>query len=297
MEKLRDENRAGLKYARDLNQKLISAEKASPHQEYICPYCGCKMHRTSRNGKYYFARNKKQVHSDISCKIADEKGERTFDNTDPTHFIQKLCHTTHRNKNSSAGQSTSERNAQNNNNSQAKEPSPNKDLYFTSLKQIANSGIYKLNADDKQGDYKISDFILTYKYGMDLLKDPDFTLGPRIIYARYEAYDYKKQSLLFRIFNKENEVVTFELIFYSNKTFKKYLYSFMEEIVENSKTKFQKKHQIQDVLIASDSWEKIEKGYCENTCYIKSETNCRRCLFMYQAVFTNSKQLYIIPAL
>ena len=295
METIREENRAGLKYARDLNKKLISAEKASPHQEYTCPYCGCKMHRTSRNGRYYFARNKNQVHSNISCKIADEKGERTFDNTDPIHFIQKLCHTTPRNKDSSTISATNETNTQNNNSSQAKEPSMNKDLYFTSLKQIAESGIYLLEADDKQGNYRLSDFILTYKYGMNLLKDPNFILNARIIYARYEAYDYKKQSLLFRIFNEENEVVTFELIFFSKKTFKKYLYSIMEEKVKNTKTLFQKKHPVQDVLIASDSWEKIEKGFCENTCRIKSETNCHRCLFMYQAVFTNPKQLYIIP--
>lgn len=289
---IKEENRAGLKYAYDESGNYLAAKDAVPGKTYICPLCECEMYLTSRNGRPYFARKANHYHTKPACITADEKGERTFENTTPEKLISSLCHVSARR--AQKERVDLEENSSSVNNSKThSSQSEQKNLTFTSLKQIADSNVYEIKGNEKQGEHKISDYLLTYKYGLSLFKDPNFALGPRIIHARYDSYNIQYRTLTFIMYSKNGDSVRFQLIFFTQSDFNQYLNKFTKLDDIDGKTKRQKIHQSQDVLIASDDWRKIPHNTCGNICYV-GEKKCASCLSLYQATFVTSKQLYLM---
>lgn len=293
MDKIKKDGKAGLLYAYNTQGVLVSADDAVPGVKHTCPVCGCDVHRTStRTGTRIFARYPGHIHTNSKCQTLERNAiKRSFKNLDPEQFIMSLCHTTPRGGGKTKGPENPG-------------PGPNgvdddeefKVISFSSLKQIAESATEYLKAHDKQGDYSVCDYILTYKYAAGFFSDPSFNLGSRIVYARYLWNDSKTQSIFFIMFFKGGFAVRFQLIFMDKKEFKKYRNKLCEFKESNTgKTICIKRHKNQDVLIASDNWAHITKNQCFKLC--SSYDNCEKCYGMYQAVFTSPKQIYLIPVI
>lgn len=292
---IKKKREASLAYAYDENNVYTTASQAMSGQSYFCPFCKCPMHLvTSKTGKRYFARNPHQVHTNSICITIENNGkEHSFANLDPEQFITSLCHVTPRTKKGTPKGSDGIDPG-----TPVKTPHAENDdftlMRFTSLKQIAESGIEHLNANDIQGTHRISDFIITFKYAEELFAQPDFDLGPRIVYASYNFADSATKSILFRLYSPKFSL-RFRLIFTSLNDFKKVRDKFGTFIIDESgRTKFQKHFKTQNVLIASDHWDQIPTPRCQQSCKA-SKDFCDTCSGMYQAVYTNAKQLYLIP--
>lgn len=294
---IKKDGEAGLAYAYDSENVYTSASNAINGKEYTCPICGCPMHvTTTKKGRRIFARNPNQVHTNPACiTIEHKKIERSFEDLDPEIFITSLCYVAARKKNTdkiSVDDSI--------NSTEPKSPAqPDEEpkiTKFSSLKQIAESGIEHLKADDMQGNHKISDFIMTYKYAKDFFTNPQFKLKARIVYARFLFAESRDSSLIFSLYDRKNDFsVKFRLVFLKNTEFKKYRDKFGAFKPDASgRTKFIKHYDTQNVLIACDKWLYIEKNRCNNFCPPK-DSICSSCSGMYQATFTNSKQLYLLP--
>ena len=292
---LKKDGLAGLFYNRNSAGELVNAEDAKKGEKYTCPVCGCRMHPTTTpTGKKIFARNPGEVHGNPICATIDKKRiKHSFAGLSPDDFISSLCYKSPRRKAPGGDGPVS--------------PGPNgggggntieiKNMPFSSLKQIAESGIDHLNPDDRQGEYKISDFIITYRFGGRFFKNPLFSLGARIVYARYIGFDSNSQSIIFAMYGQqENYSVRFKLLFPKKNDFLKYRDQF-GHFSENSvgKTVFTKNHDEQDVLIACDSWNNIGKDRCSKYCRF-SEKYCKNCCGMYQAVFTSKDQMHLITS-
>ncbi len=294
---IKEEGKAGLLYAYSLDGVYTYAGNAKKGAKYTCPICGCPMHiTTSRIGNKYFARDPGRQHTDPRCLTKEKKGiEYSFKGLDPYSFISSLCRVCSRKekKNSEKSDAVTSSDINKSIKTDVTEYGPT-DRPFGSLKQIANAGLDLLNPDDIQGDCKISDVILTFKYADRFLTNPNFTLGARIVYARFLWADNKNQALVFSLFSKGRYSVKFRLIFTSKKEFHTYRDKF-GSYVENDagKTVFKKVNPDQNVLIASDEWYKINSPDCKAYCN-STETFCNSCCGIYQSVFTNKKQLYII---
>ena len=296
---LKEEGKAGLFFAYDSSKKYTPADRAVAGAAYTCPVCGCQMHlTTTKSGKHIFARNPKQLHTNPRCYTIEQSGvERTFQNLDPEKFISSLCHVSSRQPKAADPSSGKD-------SPTAKAPSDTipedgqKLSGFSSLKQIADSGITFLNYNDRQGEHYVSDFLMSYKYAGQFFANPDYVLGSRIVLARYSGFDAKTNSIFFSIFWKDNGsgAVRFRLFFPKVADFRTYrdkFGSFTED--EKGRTVFKPRYDAQDVLIASDEWNKLDNAQCQTLCGSK-ETYCKKCCGMYQATFTNSKQIYLIPA-
>lgn len=291
-QEIKKEGRAGLFFAYDANHNLTAADDAITGVPYTCPYCKCAMHvTTTKSGKHIFARYPRAVHADPSCITIEVKGvERSFVNLDPHKFIASLCHPTPRKQRTDKSTSGVERNTANSDQDTEQE---SRLASFRSLKDIAESGIEHLNPYDMQGGHKICEFIMTYKYAMTFFLDPYFVLGSRVVTARYMRYDSDTQSLIFCMF-QNGYCVRFRLIFLNYGDYQKYKGMFFTKVLINGKTIPQRNYEAQDVLIASDNWEKIEEPDCQSFCPSGSES-CPTCLGMYQAVFTHAKQFFLLP--
>ena len=293
----KQEGRASLAFAYDFGKKYTSASDAENGKNYTCPYCGCPMHVTkTAKGMSIFARNPGKVHTDPVCITAERKGvERSFGDMDPKSFIVSLCHATPRKTKPElegpighVGPPKGEE--------KPEDPDDFRVLSFTSLKQISESGIDHLKAEDLTGNHKVSDYIMTYKYAKDFFSNPGFRLGARIVYGRFAFVDAQKQAIVFSMFQANSFSVRFRVFFPTRKTFFEYRDKFVEcKADSNGRTKFTKRYAAQDVLIACDSWEYIENSRCSDVCNSKKDY-CTTCCGMYQATFTSSKQLYLIPA-
>ena len=291
---LKEDGRAGLLYAIDTNGKYISAINAINGEKYNCPVCGCMMHvLTTKTGKRIFARNPGAQHTDGRCISYESKSNKhSFDDLEPERFIEGLCRVVPKKKDhdptdvrKSIG-STSETNGT----EEDIKISP-----FSSLKQIAEE-IDFLDGNISQGNHTITDFVLTFKSAPQFFaSEKNRDLGARIVYCRFCAPENKSNALLFDLFSMNNGIyVRFCLIFSDKKKFIEYRDKFGNfGELDNGATGFIKKHTVQDVLIACDNWELIDRQYCKNNC---RKEKCGDCYGMYQAVFTNSKQIYLIPA-
>lgn len=296
---IKREGRAGLFYAYDETHQYTSADEAVSGAKYTCPICGCRMHLTAtRSGRRIFARNPKETHRNSLCITIERKGvERTFRDLDPEEFITSLCRTVSRRQKGSEGPDGSGKRGPTVGPIPTEDDKESKLAVFSSLKQIAESGIDFLDPDDTQGSYKVSDFVMTYKYGMTYFTDPDFELGARIVYARFMACDDRDMAILFFMFDTTTKrSVKFRLLFTSKREYQAVRKKFGEYVIsENGTTKFQKRFTEQNVLIACDEWRFIGKEDCRMFCFPKEEF-CLPCCGMYQAIFTNPKQLYLLSA-
>ena len=292
---IKKEGMTGLLYSRVENGNYIHANAATKGQKCFCPFCGCAMHPTkSKSGLRFFARNSGAVHTDPICiDLESKKVHHSFEGLKPYELITSLCHVAPRGGNPVGGGPGT--------------PGPGGNGYgdpdaeiktrpFASLKQIYEAGIYYLDPDDMQGDHKVSDFIITFKYGKQFFTSPGFHLGARIVMARYDGFDSATRSITFSQFSKGDYLVKFRLVFTNNSEFRKIRDKFAHftEDEITGKTVLVKRHTVQDVLIASDSWELISRDNCPRLC--SSSTRCQNCCGMYQAVITNTKQLYLIPS-
>lgn len=297
---LKDEDRAGLNYAKDPDDVLKSAYEAVSGIRYTCPSCGCLMHPAStKKGKRFFARNPGQYHTKPACITIESKGvEYTFNGLDPKKFIVGLCHASPRKKKGPApgpNPPTPGPNPPTPGNNQPEDDFGGKQQPFTSLAQIASSLIENLNANDYQGEHKVSDFILTYKYGLDLLCSPGFILGVRIVYGRYLFSINRNRTLVFSMF-RDGISVKFCVTFTKHKDYISFRDKFGRYAEDDKgKTRFKKHYDTQDVLIACDDWRPISRPACAEVCS-SDKDYCKSCYGMYQAIFTNSKQIYLIPA-
>ena len=293
---IKKEGAAGLNYAYDVKGIYTPATKAITGDKYTCPICGIPMHvTTTKSGNRIFAKNPGQTHLNAACiTIERQKHRHSFENLDPEKFIRSLCHVTPR-KRVIEKKETSDENSESTTPTTSLEYDSNL-LTFSSLKQIAESGIDYLKPDDMQGSHKISEFIITYKYGKNFFKDPSFSLGARIVYAKYLFPEKDNLAILFSMFEKHEFSVRFRLLFSDRKAFRSCREKFgtFKEVTTGC-TKFVPHYQDQKVLIACDCWTLIDKSRCKDFCSPK-EDYCARCCGLYQALYTSTKQLYLIPA-
>ena len=293
----KEAGKAGLAYAYDEHNIYTSAENAEKGKQYRCPICGCLVHLTrTKRGKLFFARVPGQIHTDVACITKERKGqEYSFAGLDPEKFIASLCHVSPRN---ALPRNPLDDDGKTDHQGGDLPTSSDADddfllKKFSSLKQIAKSGIEHLNANDVQGGHKVSKFLMTYKYAGDFFGNPAFKLGSRIVYARYAFFDAKKKTIVFTLYTKKLSV-KFRVLFLTTSDFRKYRDKFGEfSESESGKTVFKKNPQNQDVLIASDNWIYVEKARCKGLCS-SNDNYCKSCCGMYQTVFTSSKQIYII---
>jgi len=292
---LKEDGHAGLLYAYNSHGDYTAATEAVSGEKYTCPICGCAMHLATitKTGKKFFARNPNNPHKDPRCITIERSGvEHTFKDLDPQKFITALCHVVPRRDAAQRKPGTTDSESE----SSKDETTELRLVKFASLKQIAESGIKNLKADDMEGDHKVSDFVITYNYGQRFFTDPNFELGARIVYAAYDSFISGSNTLVFSMFSKQaNFSVKFHLIFIKKTDFYAFRDKFGNYVEDkDGKTKFIKKHKHQTVLIASDNWEKIVKPYCKDNC--NNDYYCKSCCGIYQAVYQNSKQLYLLPA-
>ena len=308
-EDVKEEGKAGLHYAYDSKGNYVYAGEATPKEKHTCPFCRCRLHLTTNpyTKSKYFARDPGEIHTHPKCMDIESGGrEYTFRALTPVGFIGKLCHVSSRQKVTppkGPGITPPDEPPK-------VETPPNEyaDKPFGSLKQIADSGIENLNPNDMQGNYKVSDFVITWKFAYIMSKS-GFALGARIVYARYVSFDSKAKTLYFHLFfgakDEQKTFVIFRLIFLKDKDFKKYRDKFGKFVIneKTGKTEFAVHHKKQDVLLASDDWKFLSKPSCENTCYrcAKNEEAMQcsasdHCLGTYTTVFTNPKQIYLMPA-
>ncbi|MCR5357030.1 MAG: hypothetical protein K6E63_06470 [Lachnospiraceae bacterium] len=297
LNELKEDGRAGLFYAIDQSGNYVASDQAPAGCKYTCPVCGCAMHlTTTKSGKKIFARDRGRMHTNPICiTLERNRKHHTFKGLEPEDFITSLCRV-----NSKKASIERPIRTDSGSNESAAVSQDDKEMTiasFSSLKQIAESGINKLNPDAKQGEHKISEYIITYKYAYQFFSDPSFELGARIVYARFSWTNSNDRALIFSMFmnDKERSSVKFRLLFTKLSDFKNYRDKF-GTFVENEtgKTVFKKKYAAQDVLIACDDWYYIDKYSCPDNCNYNAEY-CKSCLGMYQAVFTNSKQIYLLP--
>ena len=294
---LKEEGKAGLFYAIDQSGNYVASDQAPAGCKYKCPVCGCAMHlTTTRYGKKIFARDSGREHTNPICKtIEDKKRCYSFKDLEPEDFITSLFRVSSKKASSEhpdhAGSGSNERAAV------SKDDKEMTIASFSSLKQIAESGLNILNPDAKQGEHKISEYIITYKYAHQFFSDPSFELGARIVYARFSWTDSNNNVLIFRMFmnDAKRSSVKFRLLFTKKSEFRQYRDKFVT-LVENEvgKTVLKKKYTAQDVLIACDDWYFIDKDSCSYNCNY-NDKYCKSCLGMYQAIYTNSKQIYLLP--
>ena len=284
----KEEGRAGLLFALDAQDNYVSAEDAVSGEKYFCPGCKCRMHVvTSRLGKRFYARIAGEQHTNGKCFSYERSKKHSFEKLVPLTFITELCRVTPKkdggNATGSKGSGAGDFGA------------PDDDEFkvapFTSLKQIANEMDY-LDAN------KVSEFLLTFRNAKNVFMGKGYALGARIVHCRYAAYKSDSNALLFDLFCKNHDStmfsVRFSLIFVSKKVFQEYLKKFGEfRPMENGTSRFVKKHEAQDVLLACDNWEFIPVPNCKGNC---GKKECGKCYGMYQAVFSNPKQIYLIPA-
>lgn len=136
-----------------------------------------------------------------------------------------------------------------------------------------------------------------YKNANKIIKGSHCDLGARIIYCRYAAFSPQSNALLFDLFFKRynGTLITVRLCLYfpNRKDFMTYLDKFAsEEPNESGRVQYVRKCEKQDVLIASDNWAFIDREKCNPSC---RKRVCSNCYGMYQAVFTNPKQVYLMP--
>lgn len=291
---LKEDGRAGLLYALDAYGNNISAENSITGEKYRCPVCTCSMHPcTTKSGKRIFARNPGSQHTDGRCISYESKSiKHSFDTLNPEKFIESLCRVSPREKGKNERNIIDPRNAICSNNEFRDIDEDIKSSPFASLKQIAEE-IDFLDGSISQNNHKISDFVLTYKSAHQVFQENNYDLGARIIYCRYKIFKSNRNALLFDLFSS-GFTVRFCLLFHKKREFianRDKFGDFCE--AENGTTKFIKKHEAQNVLIACDNWDFIDRQSCNNTC---GKKDCSKCYGMYQAVFTNSKQIYLIPA-
>ena len=297
-ESLRNEGGAGLLFAYDSKGVYTPAELSVSGEVYTCPVCECKMHSvTLKSGQKIYARNPGQRHGDPICRsIERKKVEKSFLGLIPDVFISFLC----RKPVPRVHPPTTDPDGPDDPQDTHTPPEPPqnevevKHASFSSLKQIADSGIYKLNPHDKQGDYYVSDYIITFRYAKNLFDDPNFQLGARILFAMADWIDHKTHSAIFSLFKKNDFVVKFRFIFNSMKDYikvKEKFGTYAED--EMGKTTY-KKNPHRTYLIASDSWQALDKSECREICPEKYR-NCSICKGMYEAEYVVEKQLYNIP--
>ncbi len=296
MSVLKDDGKAGLYYGYDSDRHYIPADKAIVGIPYYCPICGVAMHvTTTKNGKKIFIRYPHKSHTNSICYTIERKRiEKTFETLDPTKFIISLCYSTPRKKNPPPpGGSTKPVIDKDPDENQEIKENDSKLSAFTSLKQIAESGISFLGPNDVQGDHLVSDFILTYRYAEKFFSKDNFILGARIVYARYMWHSHKDQSIVFAMFNR-NFSVKFRILFQRKSDYNKYRDKIGEFTIDTKgRTFFRIRHKEQDVLIASDDWYRLDKSQCDRICTSDKE-HCRICKGMYQAFFTSPKQIYFL---
>lgn len=290
---LKEDGRAGLLYAVDNSGKFISAVNAVNGEKYNCPVCGCMMHiLTTKTGKRIFARNPGAQHTNGRCISYESKSNKhSFDNLEPEKFIEGLCRVVPKKKEPDSNDAKKAVGTILDTNGAEDDI---KISPFSSLRQIAEE-IDFLDGSVPQGDHIITDFVLTYKSASKFFSEKNRDLGARIVYCRFNAPENKSNTLLFDLFSINKGIyVRFCLIFSDKKRFVEYRDKFGRfGELENGSTGFIRKHNIQDVLIACDNWELIDRQYCKNNC---RKDKCGDCYGMYQAIFTNPKQIYLIPA-
>lgn len=293
----KEEGKASLLYCYDEKGNYVRASMdADSGVKYRCPKCGCAMHlvKDRKRNKAKFSRNPNTEHLSYSCRTIEREGkERTFAGKTPEGLIGGFCRPRIPRGNCSTGTTTGRENILSESLEKNEELDEIKEVCFSSLKQIARSGIDQLNPNDMQGDHKISDYIITYKYAARFFEDPNFDLRVRIVYARCIWSDNFNSTLYFTMFfrKKSGQMtnVIFRLIFNNKQIYRNY----KDKFFPNDAQKDQKAHR--DVLLASDSWHKIEKIQCKASCALgKDHNKCNDCTSSFSATFTNKDQLYII---
>lgn len=257
--KIKEAGYKGLLYANNSKGVLVAARDGVRGEHYTCPLCGCTMYFiTSRNGKPYFARNPGSVHSDARCATQESNPyQGSFAGCTPFDLMTRLTHNSNRRgpvpgPDGGSGPEPD--------NDPDPEPDPNLDndiqeVPFSSLKQIYNYGIYSFHPDAVQGKYKVSDFILTFKYARKLFKDPLFELGPRIVHVRFHSIIAENNTIVFRMYEGDFSVL-FLLVFPQKRLedYKMIMAYFRTPLLVKGKTIPDKDRIDSDVLIASENW-------------------------------------------
>ena len=285
---LREEGRAGFLYAVDSHGNKISSEEAITGDKYFCVLCGCPMHVfKTKTGRHFFGRNPNSVHSNPQCKQYEEKAIKHTFIGDPKVFIgSKFVRVTPRRERVVNEKSNEQHSSMMKNDTEV-------DTFksFSSLKQVYEEMLF-LDGDMPIGEYKVSDFVITYRTAYRILSN-DSDLGARIVYCRYDKADRNSLSLVFWLFSKYDDFsVKFCLMFKKQTDFKHYFEMFETKVEENGKYIWKKKAGKNEVLIAFDNWSYIEKPRCRIKCGRKT---CDKCLGLYQADFQNPKQFFVCP--
>ena len=301
-DEIKEEGRAGLHYAENEKRVLVSAWDAIPGAPYLCKFCSCPMHLTHlKNGKPIFARNKNQMHNHAICRNIESLGvEHTFAELEPTGFFRALCRKPipRGPRGPEGGEKNGTGGPKNTHGPHIDVPDDNNGIRpFSSLKQIADAGIYNFRANDRYGTHCVSDYLLTFQYAPDLFMNTSFYLGGRIIHARYAYSSSERQTLYFYMFNSEREFnVRFSLYFPNKGEYKRYREKFETyKEDEQGRTRPVLKHRIQEVLVVSENWIPLTKDQC-GALRCAESTYCDSCQGMYGAVFTSKNQIYLIPS-
>ena len=305
---IRDEGKSGLNYAYNSNGDLVKATDAISSVIYTCPCdgCGAKLHVMLTKRGAVFARYKLEVHLNPICRsIESGAQEKTFENLTPEGFIGKLCRRVQRQpKKPPVVPPTPGKDP---GTSSIPPTEPDRTASFSSLKQIAKSQVQYLKPNDRYGDHRVSDFILTYKYAFEFFRQEDFSLECRIVYARYR-YSYSHVRALEFVLFSGSDYVLFLLSFNKQNDYKKYRDQFVTfELNTETGKKMPRFTGKSEVLIASDMWNPLSEDQylklinSKNSNYAESEGKNAKtlrsgnCYGIYQAVFTNEKQIYIYP--
>lgn len=281
---IKEEGRAGLLYAKDANGKTIEAEDGITGVLYFCPECGCQVHHVqTQKGNHLFARNPGEQHTSSVCITYEQLKVKHAFYEDPLKFIRSLCYVTPREKHEGGG-----RNGTTGNNVKGSTTTLSMP-HFRSLAQISKE-IAILDGSTTKNGHPIHDYVLTYKNASEVFRHGS-ALGARIVLCRFKYDDRRNQALIFELFTRDLSV-KFRLVFPKRQDFLSYRDKFLERYeADDGTTKYRKKNDVQDVLIACDDWELLPRSSCRGICFSKT---CDNCIGMYQCIFTNPKQIYLI---
>lgn len=299
-ENLRDEGFDGLNYAYDSNNVFTFAKNAKPGDQYTCPCCKIPMHlRITKSGKPIFARNPNTVHTHPLCLSMDQnKTKRELGDKSPEELFGGICHVAPHKKDVV----NKEKNVTETNTCALPTDVDSNNEFIkvaqaSALKHLHEMGIEFLNPDDKYGDYKVSDYVLTYKFAQQCLNDPNYNYKAKSIYVRFLYANSKNSTLVFILFCGKDFSVRYHLIFKSKIDYQKVLGKFGSFIEDSQgRYKFEKHYKEQNALICSDDWKHLSKENCNTCCHPSNSQYCNSCYGVFQADVTNIGQIFLIPS-
>lgn len=300
--------------------------------EYFCRYCHCRMKLIP--GRFYI-RIPGEVHTDERC-LAYENGKKEygFANKTPNELIRRFCQPErggrivappHNDDDNPFGITVDEteengggdislENIQddkseiniitNPSNPQEDIEEEAKESAYDSLRRIYEEEFEDMKYDSKVGEYRLSDYILTYYYAGKVLRRRNYELGYRIIFARFYAYSEYDNILIFRLFSQLEECCALFKIHVANAERYIELLDIFAPNTMNEGGSTSRKNNNVDVLLAG-YWEK--KDRCKSKCFLSKDfikygkvvkKGCfnSQCIGEWKAELINrGRQIYLIP--